>query len=585
MSSVLLNFNKNLDNGDAYKFSQFFDDKVQIPENATISLNNAQLTRKAIVVEEDSTITLNITSSSDLSQVFDPYDKQNLSDITYTFPKGDYSKREFLNTLYDKTNEAITTFNTDGTHSYCPYSALIANTNDKAVFGLALDYERENLDFHPAEARFSNNMTFLSSNVALRNSGTVDALDYDTFGFCQSGFNPLNFDADNVEQSSITFGVKDDNTNVAGEYVLCFTNQKNASVWSSATKMDRVALDKTSVPKAYIGVHMLNDSDPSASNCEFTIYQSNNLADFTDSGFEADPDAELGEMILVNKFFLDEIKTNQRFALQFYQENDYNASDTTKIKNYYRLITTNSDTKTLDLLQPNNNVLFDSKAFGKTISNELIQRNFKVDNVLGGEYASGLVPVFAMRDVGPLGGAFFDIEAPFINKHFNSDVSLAYNNFGIGYYSITVDEILANIFGNDILTKINPNAITNPEFHTADFCVSQFYQDNLAYNIQIDNLPINTFQSISKGSSTVMNIGTKKPVVLKLNSLFEGKVDNLNSSRLVRTHYENFNKNLKLKNKYKIDTNNFDVSVRRARSNELATEMKDCSIEIVLDKE
>jgi hypothetical protein len=73
MSSVILNFNKNLDNGDAYKFSQFFDDKVQIPENATISLNNAQLTRKAIVVEEDSTITINLTNpnnDNNLARVF-----------------------------------------------------------------------------------------------------------------------------------------------------------------------------------------------------------------------------------------------------------------------------------------------------------------------------------------------------------------------------------------------------------------------------------------------------------------------------------------------------------------------------------
>jgi hypothetical protein len=113
----------------------------------------------------------------------------------------------------------------------------------------------------------------------------------------------------------------------------------------------------------------------------------------------------------------------------------------------------------------------------------------------------------------------------------------------------------------------------------------QFYQDDIVYNVQVDNLPIQTFQSISKGSDTVMNIGTKKPVVLKLNSLFSGKVDNLNSSRLTRTHYENYNKNLKLRNKYRIDTNNFDVSIRRAGSNQLATEITNCSIELVFDKE
>jgi len=598
MSSVLLNFNKNLDNGDAYKFSQFFDDKVQIPENATISLNNAQLTRKAIVVVEDTPITINLTNpdNKDLAEVLDPLDASNddtlkPSDITYTFPKGDYSKREFLNTLYDKTNDAIYDYNTDPLKSDIPYASLIANTNEKGVFGLALDYDRNNLDFHPSEFRMANNMTFLSSNISLRPTSipAVGTLNYNTFGFCQSGFNPLNFDEENIEQSSITFGVLDDNSSSAGEYVLCFTNQRNAELWSTGTDMDAEFLqDTTKVPKAYIGVHFQNDSDPTSSSCEVSIYQSNNLDTFTNSGFETDPNAELGEMILINKFFLDEVITNQRFAFQFYQENDYNASDTSKIKNYYRLISVNSDTKTQDILQPNNNVLFDSKSFGKNISNDLVKRNFKLDEVplgSGNFYASGLVPVFAMKDLGPLGGAFYDIEAPFINTSFNPDPPSAVNNVGIGYYSLTVGDNLADIFGDEVISKINPNGITNEKYHTADFCVSQFYQDNLAYNIQVDNLPINTYQSISKGNTGTVNIGTKKPVVLKLNSLFEGKVDNLNSSRLVRSHYENFNKNLKLRNKYSIDTNNFDVSIRRARSNELATEITDASIEIVFDKE
>ena len=598
MSSVLLNFNKNLDNGDAFKFSQFYDDKIRIPENATISLNNAQLTRKAIVVVEDTPITINLTNpnNKDLAEVLDPLDASNddtlkPSDITYTFPKGDYSKREFLNTLYDKTNDAIYDYNTDPLKSNIPYASLIANTNEKAVFGLALDYDRNNLDFHPSEFRMANNMDFLSSNISLRPTSipAVGVLNYNTFGFCQSGFNPLNFDEDNIEQSSITFGVIDDNSSNAGEYVLCFTNQRNAELWSTGTDMETEVLqDTTKIPKSYIGVHFQNDSTPGSSSCEVSIYQSNNLDTFTDSGFETDPDAELGEMILINKFFLDQVITNQRFAFQFYQENDYNASDTSKIKNYYRLISVNSDTKTEDILQPNNNVLFDSKSFGKNISNDLVKRNFKLDEVplgSGNFYASGLVPVFAMKDLGPLGGAFYDIEAPFINTSFNPDPPSAVNNVGIGYYSLTVGDNLADIFGDEVISKINPNGITNEKYHTADFSVSQFYQDNLAYNIQVDNLPILTYQSTSKGNQGECNIGGKKPVVLKLNSLFEGKVDNLNSSRLVRSHYENFNKNLKLRNNFGIDTNNFDVSIRRARSNELATEITDASIEIVFDKE
>jgi hypothetical protein len=602
MSSVLLNFNKNLDNGDAYKFSQFYDDKVQIPENATISLNNAQLTRKAIVVEEDSSITINLTNpnnDNDLARTFDPARnlavQYNVADINYTFPKGDYSKREFLNTLYDKTNEALLSYNSDPLRSTIPYSACVANTNDKGVFGLALDYVK--LDYERnTNFRMENNTQFDSSNVAIfpASVGSVSATEFNTFTFAQSGINTLNFDKDNVSQSALTFGLFDkDTTGNSREYFLVFNNQKTAANWSVATEMDKETLeDGTEVPKGYIGVHWINDAT-APTGAVINIYQSDNLADFNNELFELNPTQQMGNMVLVSTLKMEEVIDNQRYAFQFYQENDFNASDVNKIKNYYRLLAVNIDDANNSILQPNDNVIFDSKTFGKTISNDLMTRGFKMDdNVNPGfpdsVFPSGMVPVFGFRSISgsaEFDQGFYDIEGPFINLSFNTVAEDSLNNFGIGYYSITVSEELANIFGSDILKRINPNGMTDAKLQTADFCVSQFYQDNLAYNIQVDNLPINTYQSVSKGNTGTVNIGTKKPVVLKLNSLFEGKVDNLNSSRLVRTHYENFNKNLKLRNKYSIDTNNFDVSVRRARSNELATEITDCSIELVFDKE
>jgi hypothetical protein len=596
MSSVLLNFNKNLDNGDPFKFSQFFDDKVQIPENATLSLNNAQLTRKAIVVVDDSPITINLTNppGKDIARTFDVLRNagdlsKRVSDISFTFPKGNYSKREFLNTLYDATNDAIDEYNLDTTHSRCPYSALVANTNEKAVYGLALDYEKLPLSFHPTLNRFANNMSFQSSNIALipESVGSVSATEYNTFGYCQSGFNTLNFDKDNIEQSSITFGLFDNDTSgTSREYNLVFSNQVLADGWTVGTEMDKatVNLSGIEVPTGFIGIQWVNDAT-SPTQASIVIYQSSNLATFTNEGFELNAAAELGNMVLVETFLTEEVNENQRYAFQFYQENDYNASDESKYKNYYRLLQYNTDTKAEDLFQPANSVLFDSKVYGKTISNDLMARNFKVD----GDYMSGMVPVFAMKNISgsdPEDQGFYDIQAPFITKTVNElDTFLSLNNFGIGYYSLTVGDDLANIFGDDVIVKMNPNGITSESNHTADFGISQFYQDDLVYNVQVDNLPIQTFQSISKGSDTVMNIGTKKPVVLKLNSLFSGKVDNLNSSRLTRTHYENYNKNLKLRNKYRIDTNNFDVSIRRAGSNQLATEITNCSIELVFDKE
>ena len=558
MSSVLINFNKNLQNGEAYKFSQFYDNVINIPENATVSLNNVQLTRKAINISEDSTVTINLNTGRDnsqnleLSRTFDNKRQAvngdyRVNDISFVLSKGSYSKREFLNALYTSCNEAIAEYNLDPLRNECPYSALIANTNDKAIFGLALDYPKANFEFHD-EFRMTNNMTFDSSNIALfpTSVGSVSATEFNTFSFSQSGYNPLNFDSDNVEQSSLTFGLFDkDTTGSQREYFVCFTNQVQASAWASNTVMDKETLeDGLEVPRAWIG--FLWDNDPSSpTSATLSIYQSSNLATMNNERWHINADQELGNMVLVNSVRFDDVIQNQRYAIQFYQENDYNASDEEKIRNYYRLLALNIDTTTEDVLQPNNNVLFDSKVFGKSISSDLIGRNFKIDDLGLNHLPSGLVPVFGMRNISgttEFDQGFYDIQSPFINKVWDSSHKLDQTSyFGIGYYSVTVPENIANIFGDTVSTKMNPNGLTNEKFHTADFGISQFYQDDTVYNIEVNNLPVKTYQSTTSSNVNV-NIGSKRPIVFKANSLFNGKVDNLNSSRIVRTHYENFNK-------------------------------------------
>lgn len=601
MSSVLINFNKNLQNGEAYKFSQFYDDVINIPENATVSLNNVQLTRKAINISENATVTINLNTGRDnsqnleLSRTFDNKRQAvngdyRVNDISFVLTKGSYSKREFLNALYTSCNEAIAEYNLDPLRNECPYSALIANTNDKAIFGLALDYPKANFEFHD-EFRMTNNMTFDSSNIALfpTTVGSVSATEFNTFSFAQSGYNPLNFDSDNIEQSSLTFGLFDkDTTGSQREYFVCFTNQVQASGWASDTVMDKETLeDGLEVPRAWIGFFW--DNDPgSPTSATLSIYQSSNLATMNNERWNIDADQELGNMVLVNSVRFDDVIENQRYAIQFYQENDYNSSDEEKIRNYYRLLAINIDTITEDVLQPNNNVLFDSKVFGKSISSDLIGRNFKIDELGLNNLPSGLVPVFGMRNISgttEFDQGFYDIQSPFINKVWDSSHKLDQTSyFGIGYYSVSVPENIANIFGDTVNTKMNPNGLTNEKFHTADFGISQFYQDDTVYNVEVNNLPVKTYQSTTSSNVNV-NIGSKRPIVFKANSLFNGKVDNLNSSRIVRTHYENFNKLLKLKNKYKTERNQLDISVRRAKTNELATEITDCSLELTIDIE
>lgn len=626
MTSIILNFNKNLENSDAFKYSQFFDNNINIPENASISLNNCQLTRNAIVLENDSDIKLLFNNlEGDSSIVLNPkeYTLPNafpIDNLTLTIPKGVYDKRDFLNTIYNQTNGEILAYNdtrdfVDGV--YLPYKPFISNKENKAVYGLTFDYNmlsiitEDNPDvafdgsfhFHNDE-RMENNMIYDESNPSIppvltfANPAVVSQTDFTTFAFAQSGFNMMNLDKNNLESSSLSFGIYDllfgGATTGNHKYVVCFTNQVNASNFSSGGVMDKQTLQPVGidVPKAYIGIvfNKIYSATTNESINEIIIYQSDNLATFSSEKFNIDAEEQLGNMVPVATIQLSDLNLNQRFSIQFYQENIFNSLDTKSYRNYYRVLSGSLQTGTTSIIQPNDNVLFDSKLLKKNISNDLIVRTFSND-FLGGFneiYASGLVPCFV---IGGTQGAtatdegFYDIKAPFINDggpNYNN-ANTAYVYAGVFLYSILLNNSLVDIFGSDTFKKLNPNASTDEEYHTSDYCVPQFYLDNTSYNIQIDDLPIKTYQSVSVGDQTNCNIGTKKPIIMKVNNLFEGSVSNINTSRLVKSHYENYPKKIQLNNKYKIDLNTLNVSIRRSKSNELASEIVDASIEITIE--
>jgi len=594
MSSVLINFNKNLQNGEAYKFSQFYDDVINIPENATVSLNNVQLTRKAINVTENAKITFNAdhtgsVATATTNKIFDS--KNNAVNIEATIDKGSYSKREFLQEIFNKTNDAIDNYNLDTTKNASGYKPVVINENNKALFGLNPAIPQAQIDVKDGDRRH-NNMT-TSSNVSIHptNYGTVSTSEYNTFATAQSAFMPLNYDKDNYLLSTMTFGLTDVNKSSNNiEYNIAFIPPDNAAQWASGTQVDKVTLENNQeVMQGWIGVHF--NCDNSTSKTTVSIYQAANLGSVRASDFNADPKGSMGDTILVSSYETGTINNNQRYALQIYRENEVNKAYQSATKHYYRILSFNTDTVANDISEFEERVIFDSKVYNKNISNSpLVSGAFYwSDTAFPGKfYPSGLVPVFALK--GDLSGSsnedigFYDVQAPWTNIAFddtNSDNMRFY--YGIAFNSITVEDPLINIFGDEVIYRVDPNGGL-PLHQSPDFGVSQFFQDDTVYNIEVNNLPIKTYQSTTSSNVNV-NIGSKRPIVFKANSLFEGKVDNLNSSRVVRTHYENFNKLLKLKNKYKTERNQLDISVRRAKTNELATEITDCSLELTIDTE
>jgi hypothetical protein len=100
------------------------------------------------------------------------------------------------------------------------------------------------------------------------------------------------------------------------------------------------------------------------------------------------------------------------------------------------------------------------------------------------------------------------------------------------------------------------------------------------YNIEV-NLPISCYNS-TEGSAN--DIGQTRTILHNTNPIVED-ITNLSTGVITRS-LEPFNtKYLSLNNPQQIKLNMLDVSIRRSKTNELADEITDASIEMLIKKD
>ena len=126
-------------------------------------------------------------------------------------------------------------------------------------------------------------------------------------------------------------------------------------------------------------------------------------------------------------------------------------------------------------------------------------------------------------------------------------------------------------------TNYNPNSFPYSEDLGG---ITQLGSDRTRYNIEL-NLPIKAFNTTE---SSVNNLGQTRTIVYNTNPVIED-VTNVSSGLINGNIEPNTLKFLSLNNERSIKLNQIEVEVRRAKTNEIADEIVDASVELLIQSE
>jgi hypothetical protein len=123
--------------------------------------------------------------------------------------------------------------------------------------------------------------------------------------------------------------------------------------------------------------------------------------------------------------------------------------------------------------------------------------------------------------------------------------------------------------------RFNPNAFPR---YPKEAGLTKLYADNTQYNIEV-NLPVKAYNTTT---STQNNIGQKRTIVYKTEPLVDGESQGIAQVYVNKNIVPNNLKFLTLNNSEPLNLNNMNVQIRRSHNNELATELEDASVELLV---
>ena len=135
-----------------------------------------------------------------------------------------------------------------------------------------------------------------------------------------------------------------------------------------------------------------------------------------------------------------------------------------------------------------------------------------------------------------------------------------------------------NRYTQQLAKKFDPNAF--PDFKKKAGFIN-LYPENTQYNIEI-NLPIKAYTTTEPVVDNKQNLGQKRTILYKTEPVIEGNISGLNQAYVTKNVMPNTLKFLTLNNTAPLNLNQLNVQIRRAKTNELATELEDASVELLI---
>tara|TARA_R110002012_G_scaffold38740_4_gene107540 strand:- start:252 stop:2015 length:1764 start_codon:yes stop_codon:yes gene_type:complete len=584
--AINLNYNENYssDNPQAFNFTQNFSDTIDIKPDSTVALYQAELTRKPIVITETSSITMTLRDSDD--------DDLNAGSLFITYPilipieKGVYTRKEFTAKLMLNAQLALDEVRTDNADiDFDSYDFAI--DNDPLFFGLAITSNTtKNADMGQAvDNTEANSVVVSDGDISINDKAVVGNVNVGctTFQYGKAPINPLCLGREIVgtPKGFLNFTLLNKSTTEDVVYDVAFGTVEQAlqgdGVIGTLPTMNIEETDATA-PRFPFVFRFEDDVTASAPICRVSVFANDNLSDWT----IGDPLSSGGNMI--GDFQIDSLAVNSQFAVSFYKTNNNDIRDSiTGDRYYFRLHLVTIDNFSRDLVIANNNIVFDSFDGNHKISDDLINginQEFIGAAPYSYSYSDGIYPIFCIyseviTNIDDLG--ITNIEGSFImnEPRHALNAPIMVNN-----YTLSIPPPLRDIFGSKSLIL---NACGYPRARNGNFGVVELFGDSTSYNIEIPNLPIQVYNSTKNKNN---DIGEKRPIVFTVNNAFGDKINsqlNERESRIIRSIYPNILKPLALDNKKHILLNNFDIEIRRADTNVLATEITNCKIEILIN--
>lgn len=662
LHSIILNLNKNYSKNKGFDFSTLLNKQIELKPNSLVALYNGSITRKPIVLPEDTTITIQMNSALptleqmavvDISDDGIGVDDFPQADIV--IPAGKYSKLNFCRVFCEAINGVLTKSSTSGglyqsidtsitpvsggnlmVQSF-PYQIYYEMDNEQFFLGLRYDPKdktdagiRIGMDlfqttFEDLDDDISNtsNVTISGTYQNILNR-TVAGNDWNSWALGNSpirGMGSHSNENKNLIGSDIGFssclvkGTLPSTGTSSTEFVFGLNNTYFSSEWAGGNgttaivKLNEIESETTKqLPQVLLGAYL----DLEATTTEYTkqrlvLYCANNLSsisyeNMTDEAAR-DAQADLDYTMLLSEdlsLYSMALEDGCQMTWEVYSENTppNSTQDSILLENrkYYFRFLINSPNNSY-----NSTILYDSKNSNLFINYELVESGYLFQQMKNysdtdKSTSAGLCPQFYFKNS--------NTNLKVINPRTNNIVGYDVDNdifiYHLGQlgYSYLVDPNLeanpnpaplTNILGVAVNSKTTVNNNTNsttifsPNMYPripALGGITQLGSDLTRYNIEL-NLPVRCFNTTEQVSN---DVGQTRTIIHNTNPVV---TDTTNlSSGVITASLEPFNlKFLSLNNPDDIKLNRLDLKIRRAKTNQLADEIEDASIEILIKRE